>query len=442
MGQASQNGQIGGSSSNGGDKSKPKQSSSEILEQGNENNVSSSSPNSINQPNVPKLSKSKPPANVHGFGNEELHLQKLLSNRGTDDQFRAIGVVGIAGVGKTTLCQRIFHKADVKTQFVPRIWVCTMPGQETAESIVKRMLKRLGVYDDAANSFPEGQGLAFLDYVLQQQLIGKRYLIVLDDFEDMEVCKHLSKVLPRAYGGRLIITSRNKKLTEEMVGKENLHQLQPLSDQESCWLIYRDSVRDKDAELKSQARKDLEEKLEKLQGHNESHAKLIEEKRSIYRDAVNFPSSKQLVEELEKLQGENTKLMERKRSILRDSANSPNSKKLEEEVEKLQGQITKTIEEKRAKQREQRKNAEELKRKCGGLPLAAKLLGEIKVQDEIPSDAKLLGEIKAQDELPRKEKLLKDILDEIERVVAANKQPELETQEQDGQTPALEGEPN
>ncbi|KAK9188312.1 hypothetical protein WN944_019713 [Citrus x changshan-huyou] len=428
MGQVSQNGEIGGSSSDGGDKSKPeesKQSSNEILEQGHENNVSSSSPNCTNQPNVPKVSKSKPPANVHGFANEELHLQKLLSNRGTDDQFRAIGVVGVAGIGKTTLCQRIFHKPDVKTQFVPRIWVCTMSGQKTAESIVKRILNRLGVDDGTTNSF-EGQGLAFLDYVLQQQLIGKRYLIVLDDFEDMEVCKHLSKVLPRGYGERLIITSRNEKLTTEMVGEENLHQLQPLSDQESCWLIYRDSVRDKDAQLKSQARKDLEEKLEKLQGQNESDAMLMEERKSIYRDAVNFPSSKQLVEELGKLQGENTKLMERKRSILRDSANLPNSKQLEEEVEKLQGQITKMIEEKRAKQREQRKNAEELKRKCGGLPLAAKLLGEIK----------------AQEELRRKEKLLKDILDEIERVVAANRRPEPETQEQDAQTPATEGESN
>lgn len=428
MGQVSQNSEIGGSSSDGGDKSKPeesKQSSNEILEQGHENNVSSSSPNCTNQPNVPKVSKSKPPANVHGFGNEELHLQKLLSNRGTDDQFRAIGVVGVAGVGKTTLCQRIFHKPDVKTQFVPRIWVCTMSGQKTAESIVKRILNRLGVDDGTTNSF-EGQGLAFLDYVLQQQLIGKRYLIVLDDFEDMEVCKHLSKVLPRGYGERLIITSRDEKLTTEIVGEENLHQLQPLSDQESCWLIYRDSVRDKDAQLKSQARKDLEETLEKLQGQNESDAMLMEERKSIYRDAVNFPSSKQLVEELGKLQGENTKLMERKRSILRDSVNLPNSKQLEEEVEKLQGQITKMIEEKRAKQREQRKNADELKRKCGGLPLAAKLLGEIK----------------AQEELRRKEKLLKDILDEIERVVAANKRPEPETQEQDAQTPATEGESN
>lgn len=428
MGQVSQNSEIGGSSSDGGDKSKPeesKQSSNEILEQGHKNNVSSSSPNCTNQPNVPKVSKSKPPANVHGFGNEELHLQKLLSNRGTDDQFRAIGVVGVAGVGKTTLCQRIFHKPDVKTQFVPRIWVCTMSGQKTAESIVKRILNRLGVDDGTTNSL-EGQGLAFLDYVLQQQLIGKRYLIVLDDFEDMEVCKHLSKVLPRGYGERLIITSRDEKLTTEIVGEENLHQLQPLSDQESCWLIYRDSVRDKDAQLKSQARKDLEETLEKLQGQNESDAMLMEERKSIYRDAVNFPSSKQLVEELGKLQGENTKLMERKRSILRDSVNLPNSKQLEEEVEKLQGQITKMIEEKRAKQREQRKNADELKRKCGGLPLAAKLLGEIK----------------AQEELRRKEKLLKDILDEIERVVAANKRPEPETQEQDAQTPATEGESN
>lgn len=425
MGEASQ---ICGSSSNGGYEPKSeesKQSSNEILEQGNENNVASSSPNRINQPNVPKLSKSKPPANVHGFGNEELHLQKLLSNRGTDDQFRAIGVVGIAGVGKTTLCQRIFHNPDVKTQFVPRIWVCTLSGQETPESIVKRMLKRLGVDDDTTNSFPEGQGLAFLDYVLQQQLIGKRYLIVLDDFEDMEVCEHLSKVMPRGYEGRLIITSRNKKLTKEMVGKENLHQLQPISDQESCWLIYRDSVRDKDAELKSRARKDLEEKLEKLQGQNESDAKLIEEKKSIYKDAVNFPSSKQLMEELEKLLAQNTKLIEEKRAIPQDSANLPNSKQLEE-VEKLQGQITKMIEEKRAKQKEQRKNAEELKRKCGGLPLAAKLLGEIK----------------AQEERPRKEKLLKDILDEIERVIAANKQPEAETQEQDTQTPATEEESN
>ena len=47
---------------------------------------------------------------VHGFDNEVTLLDKLVLRQGSDDQFKAMGIVGKASVGKTTLCQVIFNK--------------------------------------------------------------------------------------------------------------------------------------------------------------------------------------------------------------------------------------------------------------------------------------------------------------------------------------------
>ncbi|KAF5728632.1 hypothetical protein HS088_TW21G00781 [Tripterygium wilfordii] len=54
---------------------------------------------------------------------------------------------------------------------------------------------------------------------------------------------HLGYGLPKGTGGEVIVTSRKEGLVMMMVGEENLHQLQPYSDPESCWSIFIDTVR-------------------------------------------------------------------------------------------------------------------------------------------------------------------------------------------------------
>lgn len=202
---------------------------------------------------------------VHGFDNEVTLLEKLVLRQGSDDQFKAIGIVGKAGVGKTTLCQVIFNKPEVQKYFLPRIWVCMSrkPNEhnDTRVAILERMLVCLGVDEEIIHKVHEDHSLKGLLYALHQQLYRKRYLIVLDDARDNDAgdtqafygkldslltrdgewdC--LAYGLPKGYGGAVIVTSRNEELAKNMVGEENLLRLLPRSDPESFWKIFKDAV--------------------------------------------------------------------------------------------------------------------------------------------------------------------------------------------------------
>ncbi|KAL7243917.1 hypothetical protein ACSBR1_016185 [Camellia fascicularis] len=155
---------------------------------------------------------------VHGLHDKAIYLQRLLVHDNT--QFKAIGIVGIRGIGKTTLCQLIFNKEIVKAHFLPKIWVwmSKQPGdnQDYRKETVKRILACLDVEEEMIKSDNKRHGLEGLLYTLQLQLIGKRYLIVLDDVwstedeyknfcssiaDDEKCSERLAYGLPKGWGG-------------------------------------------------------------------------------------------------------------------------------------------------------------------------------------------------------------------------------------------------
>ncbi|KAF3949243.1 hypothetical protein CMV_024866, partial [Castanea mollissima] len=125
---------------------------------------------------------------VHGFDTQLISLEKMVQQRQSSDQFKAVAIVGKRGVGKTTLCQALFNR--VQADFLPRIWVCMSwkPTEygDRKTTTVKRMLTCLGVDDETIQSIlvPEADPLSSLLYALHLQLTGKKYLIVLDDADN------------------------------------------------------------------------------------------------------------------------------------------------------------------------------------------------------------------------------------------------------------------
>ncbi|KAL7211955.1 hypothetical protein ACSBR2_014753 [Camellia fascicularis] len=205
---------------------------------------------------------------VHGLDDKVKSLQRLLVPNNDDSGFRAIGIVGMRGIGKTTLCQVIFKKQEVKNHFLPRIWVCLskqpQDDPDNKKETVKRMLECLGVEESVIKSANDNHGLEGLLFALRLQLHGKRYLIILDDVwckddHDMEFyspldrdencCEKLAYGLPKGCGGTVIVTSRAEELAKKMVGEDKLHRLLPISDPESCWKIFKDSAEEGDINL-------------------------------------------------------------------------------------------------------------------------------------------------------------------------------------------------
>lgn len=197
--------------------------------------------------------RSVDPEKIYGLEDKSKIMERLLVKEG----FKAIGFVGMAGVGKTALCQKVFNNQQVKKHFHPRIWVCLSKQPNVVDyrqELVKMMLMCLGFEKKIIDKVGQG-GLNMLILALQRQLKRQRYLIVLDDVGNMDkdfnkFCSWLAQddkkkdrlaILPKRHEGALIVTSRSPIVMENMVGEKNFHSL-PLADKKSCWKIFEDAV--------------------------------------------------------------------------------------------------------------------------------------------------------------------------------------------------------
>ncbi|KAI6707391.1 hypothetical protein NL676_010353 [Syzygium grande] len=162
------------------------------------------------------------PSRVHGLENEVVSLERMLLHPGKlSDTFNAIAIIGMSGVGKTTLAQLVYNKQEVKAQFLPRIWLSLSPqlnvSENPREAIAKKLLAHLGVETTQSAQSRTTTSAAY---------------------STLSTCNYWAKV---------IITSRSEKLANTMVGEDHVLRLQPLTNPESCWCIFKDEV-EKDGE--------------------------------------------------------------------------------------------------------------------------------------------------------------------------------------------------
>ncbi|XP_021281572.1 probable disease resistance protein At5g45490 [Herrania umbratica] len=222
---------------------------------------------------------------VHGFDYDIMSLKMLLLDERSQYSFKVVGVVGMLGVGKTTLCRLILDEEEVKQRFVPRFWI-TMPTDEepnSMEKVVERMLERLGVEEEIITSISINHELPGLLYALHLYVRGKRYLILLDGvrakdkyYENLMSCLRDGHGFPTGYGGAVMVTSRDEEAVKNMVGEQNLHRLLPLSNPDSCWPIYQ-NLDSAAQDSGSEASKEVKDELLKKCGGLPLAARILRE---------------------------------------------------------------------------------------------------------------------------------------------------------------------
>uniref|UniRef100_A0A5B7AJ14 Putative Cc-nbs-lrr resistance protein n=1 Tax=Davidia involucrata TaxID=16924 RepID=A0A5B7AJ14_DAVIN len=145
-----------------------------------------------------------------------------------------IPVVGMGGLGKTTFAQSVRKDKRVEGHFSAMMWVCVSDHFD-----VKRILKEVL---ESLTTNP--CGLDNLDAIrqrLQQELGGKKYLLILDDVwnENLGKWNRLKDCLlgvNSSAGNFIIVTTRSDKVALVM-GSLPMVRLDKLSE-EHCWSIF------------------------------------------------------------------------------------------------------------------------------------------------------------------------------------------------------------
>ncbi|KAH6781154.1 hypothetical protein C2S52_012391 [Perilla frutescens var. hirtella] len=146
------------------------------------------------------------------FGRTE-DLERVVSFvmcSGSDGvKVRSLSIVGIGGMGKTTLAQLVYNDERVEKNFDLRIWISVCQ-----EFDVKRIMHGILDYADHRPKCDSKQ-LGVLQSELHKSLNGKRYILVLDDVwnHDQDEWEKLQYPLRSgAEGSRIIVTTRHEKV--------------------------------------------------------------------------------------------------------------------------------------------------------------------------------------------------------------------------------------
>ncbi|KAK4261268.1 hypothetical protein QN277_004291 [Acacia crassicarpa] len=141
-------------------------------------------------------------------------------------------IVGIGGLGKTTLAQQVFNDERVANHFELKIWVCV-----SEDFNLKRLSK--AVIESAGHTCGD-LDLEPLQQRLQEVVGRKRYLLVMDDVwnDNQEKWDRLKYVLACGSKGSSILVTTRLTNVACITGTVPPHQLSLLSE-DDCWDLFK-----------------------------------------------------------------------------------------------------------------------------------------------------------------------------------------------------------
>ncbi|CAJ2638900.1 unnamed protein product [Trifolium pratense] len=141
-----------------------------------------------------------------------------------------ISIVGLGGMGKTTLAQLVYNDNKIKEHFQLEGWVYVSESFDVV-GLTKAILES---FKFSAN----GENLSRLQEQLQRELTGKKYLLVLDDIWNGNAECWEQLLLPfnqGTSGSKIIVTTREKEVADVL--NSTLFDLEQL-DKRDCWSLF------------------------------------------------------------------------------------------------------------------------------------------------------------------------------------------------------------
>ncbi|KAM6552559.1 hypothetical protein CsatB_013321 [Cannabis sativa] len=188
------------------------------------------------RPHAPLLEDSK----VYGRESDRKAIVKLvLSHDVGDHNISVISIVGMGGIGKTTLVQSVYADASVKQHFDLKAWV-TISVDFDVLKISKLILEAI------TKRRCDAEEVHQLQNELKSALFGKKFFFVLDDvwnenyllWDSLKSCFQFGE-----QGSKIIVTMRSKDIALMMKTNVQPYDLQVMSD-DNCWKLFAEHVFD------------------------------------------------------------------------------------------------------------------------------------------------------------------------------------------------------
>ncbi|XP_027351448.1 putative disease resistance RPP13-like protein 3 [Abrus precatorius] len=186
---------------------------------------------------------------IVGFVNDSNSVIKKLVGEG-DSGRKVASIIGMGGLGKTTLARKIYNNEQVKKCFPLRAWGYVSNDYRARElllSLLKCLLSTYEYHDLFKKKEDEVEDIAGSEEKLKTKvrecLKGKKYFVVLDDIWKTKVWNSIEDAFPDdddGSVGRILITSREMEVPN-YVGTISPYHL-PFLNVEESWHLFSKKV--------------------------------------------------------------------------------------------------------------------------------------------------------------------------------------------------------
>ncbi|XVE61080.1 hypothetical protein DITRI_Ditri06bG0011200 [Diplodiscus trichospermus] len=172
------------------------------------------------------------PSDVIGRDDDMENIIDILIHQGEDKDLLVNPIVGIGGLGKTTIAKMVYNDERMDHHFDLKMWVCVSANFNVAK--LARDICSLATGKNCSDLTIEQ-----LQYCLRSTLMGSKFLLILDDVWNDDRAKWIELrdlLIGGALGSKIVATTRSS-VVATIIGNVPAYNLTGLS-QEDCLSLF------------------------------------------------------------------------------------------------------------------------------------------------------------------------------------------------------------
>lgn len=155
----------------------------------------------------------------------------MLLSAAEDKELKVISIVGCRGVGKTSLARAVYD--DCRAEYDCVAWVVASECHDL-EDLRTKLLNEAQKTAKPTSTAPQGSISDTEQTSLRNFLSDKRYFVVIDDVDRLEVCQAIKLEFPKdGHSSRIIVTTSIHSIAAECSSGSHVYTMQCLDKYES-----------------------------------------------------------------------------------------------------------------------------------------------------------------------------------------------------------------